>query len=277
MPDFAAEFAARDPIASADHLFDEKVVKPSRKGDVELCFDFGGQVCGYFEFSIQAEEGVIVDLNAIEFIREDGVLQHVHKWNRNGLRYVTKKGVNRFTSLKRRSGRYLFVTLRNQKTPVEIKSLRIIESTALVEAVGSFECSDPMLNRVWKMSERTLQLCMEDTFTDCPLYEQTLWTQRSALCFYRLRKFRCFRPQSGTRRTVARTVPDCWLPGPVFMGLHPAGMELFVGNACLGALFLQRRPPTAQKAVACRSAEHRGCPGHAQRRRSLQWNLLEPD
>jgi alpha-L-rhamnosidase len=175
MPDFAAEFAARDPIASADHLFDEKVVKPSRKGDVELCFDFGGQVCGYFEFSIQAEEGVIVDLNAIEFIREDGVLQHVHKWNRNGLRYVTKKGVNRFTSLKRRSGRYLFVTLRNQKTPVEIKSLRIIESTALVEAVGSFECSDPMLNRVWKMSERTLQLCMEDTFTDCPLYEQTLW------------------------------------------------------------------------------------------------------
>lgn len=175
MPDFAAEFASRDPIASAEHLFDGKVVKPSRNGDVELCFDFGGQVCGYFEFSIQAEEGVIVDLNAIEFIREDGVLQHVHTWNRNGLRYVTKKGVNRFTSLKRRSGRYLFVTLRNRKTPVEIKSLRIIESTAPVEAVGSFECSDPMLNRVWKMSERTLQLCMEDTFTDCPLFEQTLW------------------------------------------------------------------------------------------------------
>lgn len=175
MDDFSAEFAAREPIGSADRLFDGKVVKPSRKGDVELCYDLGEQSCGYFDFSIKADEGVIVDLIALEYIRGDGVLQHVHSFNRNGMRYVAKKGINRFTSLKRRSGQYLFVTLRNQKAPVEIKSLRIIESTAPVEAEGSFSCSDPMLNRVWKMSERTLQLCMEDTFTDCPLYEQTLW------------------------------------------------------------------------------------------------------
>ncbi len=175
MQDFSAEFAAREPVGSAARQFDGKTVKPSAKGDVELCFDLGGQVCGYFDFSIRADADVVVDFNAIEHIRRDGVLQHVHAYNRNGLRYVTKKGVNRFTSLKRRSGRYLFVTLRNQKTPVEIKSLRVIESTAPVDAVGSFACSDPMLNRVWSMSERTLQLCMEDTFTDCPLYEQTLW------------------------------------------------------------------------------------------------------
>ena len=173
--DCVAEFAAREPVGAADRLFDGKVVKPSKKGDVELCFDLGGQVCGYFDFSIKADDGVIVDLNAIEFIRDDGVLQQVHAWNRNGMRYVTKKGANRFTSLKRRSGRYLFVTLRNQKTPVEIKQFRVIESTAPVQAVGSFKCSDPMLNKAWKMSERTLQLCMEDTFTDCPLFEQTLW------------------------------------------------------------------------------------------------------
>lgn len=175
MTDTVAEFASREPVGSAERLFDGKVVKPSSKGDVELCFDLGGQVCGYFDFSIKADEGVIVDLNAIEFIRPDGVVQHVHKWNRNGMRYVTKQGVNRFTSLKRRSGRYLFVTLRNQKTPVEIKQMRVIESTAPVQAAGSFQCSDPMLNKAWKMSERTLQLCMEDTFTDCPLFEQTLW------------------------------------------------------------------------------------------------------
>jgi alpha-L-rhamnosidase len=175
MSDFVAEFADRVPLGSADRLFDGKVVKPSRQGDVELCFDLGGQVCGYFDFSIKADDGVIVDINAIEFIRKDGVLQHVHKWNRNGLRYVAKSGSNRFTSLKRRSGRYLFVTLRNQKTPVEIKQLRVIESTAPVQTPASFQCNDTMLNKAWQMSERTLQLCMEDTFTDCPLFEQTLW------------------------------------------------------------------------------------------------------
>ncbi len=175
MGDFAAEFAAREPAGSADHLFDGKTVKPAVNGDVELCFDLGEQSCGYFDFRIRADEGVIVDLNAIENIREDGILQHVQAYNRNGMRYITKNGINSFVSLKRRAGRYLFVTLRNQKTPVEIKTLRIIESTAPVTATGFFECSDILLNEIWKISERTLRLCMEDTFTDCPLYEQTLW------------------------------------------------------------------------------------------------------
>ena len=176
MRDFAAEFAARQPLQSANSLITGQIIKPSAKGDVELCYDFGEETCGYFDFSIKADDGVIVDLNAVEYITLDGTIQHTLPFNRNGMRYTTKKGLNRFTSLKRRGGRYLFVTLRNQKAPVEIKSLRIIESTAPVKLVGSFQCSDPMLNKVWKISERTLQLCMEDTFTDCPLYEQTLWT-----------------------------------------------------------------------------------------------------
>jgi hypothetical protein len=175
MDDAASEFCLREPLASADRLFDGTTIKPSRKGDVELCFDLGEQSCGYFAFQIKADAGVVVDLNAVEYITKEGVVQHAMPFNRNGLRYVTKKGTNRFVSLKRRSGQYLFVTLRNQKAPVELKNLRIIESTAPVEAEGSFHCNDPMLNRIWKMSERTLQLCMEDTFTDCPLYEQTLW------------------------------------------------------------------------------------------------------
>jgi len=160
MEDFAAQFAAREPAA---------------KGDTEYRFDFGEQTCGYLDFTIKTDAGVIVDLNLVEYITPSGTIQHTLPFNRNGLRYICKQGLNRFTSLKRRAGQYLFLTIRNQKAPVEIQSVRIIESTAPVKAVGSFSCSDPALNRIWKMSERTLQLCMEDTFTDCPLYEQTLW------------------------------------------------------------------------------------------------------
>ena len=175
MVDPATEFFLREPLFSAESLLDGKVIQPSPEGDVELCFDLGEQSCGYFDFQIKACEGVTVDLNAVEYIMEDGTIQHTLPFNRNGMRYTTKEGINRFTSVKRRSGQYLFVTLRNQQAPLEIKHLRIVESTAAVKAEGSFESSDPLLNRIWKMSERTLQLCMEDTFTDCPLYEQTLW------------------------------------------------------------------------------------------------------
>jgi hypothetical protein len=149
-------------------------VHPSSQGDVELLYDFGEQNCGYYEFELEAPAGVQVDLYGLEYIAPDGRLQH--SWgNRNGLRYITKEGVNRFTSLKRRSGRYLFVTLRNQPSPVRIRHLRLVESTYPVNCLGSFSCSDARLDRIWDISTRTLKLCMEDTFTDCPLYEQTHW------------------------------------------------------------------------------------------------------
>ena len=173
MEDPATEFFKREALDSLALSGDR--IEPSQSGDVELCYDFGEQTCGYFELSIEADAGVVVDLNAVEFITPEGTIQHTLPFNRNGMRYITKQGENTFLSLKRRAGQYLFVTLRNQTTPVVIKSLRIIESTAPVKPIQLFQSSDPALDRIWQMSERTLQLCAEDSYTDCPLYEQTLW------------------------------------------------------------------------------------------------------
>lgn len=53
--------------------------------------------------------------------------------------------------------------------------MNLIESTYPVEYTGNFSCSDSRLDKIWDISTRTLKLCMEDTFTDCPLYEQTHW------------------------------------------------------------------------------------------------------
>jgi hypothetical protein len=150
------------------------VVEPTASGDVELLYDLGEQNCGYYNLDLIAEAGVTVDIVGVEYVSPEGRIQWSYG-NRNGLRYITREGVNRYTSLKRRSGRYLFVTLRNFKKPVSIRHLNLIESTYPVNAVGSFSCSDARLDRIWDISARTLKLCMEDTLTDCPLYEQTHW------------------------------------------------------------------------------------------------------
>lgn len=150
------------------------VVRPPSGEILELCYDLGRQVCGYYEMELVAEAGVWVDVMGVEYIAANGTIQHT-QGNRNGVRYVTKAGNNRFLSTVRRSGRYLFVTIRNAKRPVQIRLLRVIESTYPVHRVGAFTCSDARLDKVWEIAERTLKLCMEDSFTDCPLYEQTLW------------------------------------------------------------------------------------------------------
>jgi alpha-L-rhamnosidase len=150
------------------------LIQPSKETDIELIFDLGEQNIGYFQFELEAEAGIELDLYGVEYITPAEVVQHTGG-NRNGFTYVTRQGVNRFTSTKRRSGRYLFLTLHNQKSPVILRSLQLIESTYPVQPVGAFRCSDARLERIWEISARTLKLCMEDTFTDCPLYEQTLW------------------------------------------------------------------------------------------------------
>ncbi len=149
-------------------------VYPSADGDVELAYDLGEQTVGYFDFELLAPAGVQVDVYAVEYIRPDGVIQHTDD-NHNGLRYITCEGLNSFTSLKRRAGRYLFMTLRGAAAPLQVRLARVIESTYPVEQGAFFDCSDARLERIWEISRRTLKLCMEDTFTDCPLYEQTGW------------------------------------------------------------------------------------------------------
>ena len=169
----AADKYVENPEALIHNTPECTVIKPA-PADVELLYDLGEQDCGYYRFELIAPEGVILDVFGVEYITPDGRIQHT--WgNRNTLRYITKAGVNSFTSLKRRSGRYLFLTFRNVKEPVKIRLFQLIESTYPHNYIGSFSCSDARLDNIWTISTRTLKLCMEDTFTDCPLYEQTHW------------------------------------------------------------------------------------------------------
>ncbi len=179
------QFPCRKIVGNGEHLvkkpaallYDNSeytVVMPAKNGNVELCYDLGEESCGYYSIELLADEGVAVDVAGIEFISPEGELQHTGYY-RNSMRYITKNGLNRFVSLVRRAGRYIYITFRNQKSPVQIRHIKLIESTYPVNYCGSFSCSDNRLDKIWDISVRTLKLCMEDTFTDCPLYEQTCW------------------------------------------------------------------------------------------------------
>lgn len=44
-----------------------------------------------------------------------------------------------------------------------------------------FECSDPLLNRIWEVGRRTVTLCSLDAYVDCPTREQRSWTGDSVV------------------------------------------------------------------------------------------------
>lgn len=162
------------PTALAADNADSTVVYPAAGRDVELSYDLGDETVGYIEFEVAASEGTVIDVFMLEYIDRDGRIQHT--WaTRNGVRLVCKEGTNRFRSLARRAGRYVFITVRQQRDLVSIRSVKVVESTYPVIRQGRFSCSDAVLGQIWNTSLTTLKLCMEDVYTDCPLYEQTLW------------------------------------------------------------------------------------------------------
>ncbi len=149
-------------------------IYPSSKGSVALCYDLGEMHIGYYNFELIAEAGTEIEVAGIEYIFPDGKLAHTGYY-RNSMHYITKEGLNQYTSIKRRGGRYVFITLSNFNKPVKIRHFNIIASTYPVNYIGNFRCSDHLLDEIWDISARTLKLCMEDIYTDCPTYEQTFW------------------------------------------------------------------------------------------------------
>ena len=151
------------------------VINPSETGigDIELIIDFGKEMSGFIGFEIDAPKNTIIDLYLFECLNH-GVVENTKDLD-NTLRYIAGGGRQSYESPVRRGFRYLMLTIRNMKQPCRIYSLNFINSTYPVTQVGRFACSDYKLNKIWEMSGYTAQLCMEDTFVDCPAYEQTFW------------------------------------------------------------------------------------------------------
>ncbi|MFP4028751.1 MAG: family 78 glycoside hydrolase catalytic domain [Candidatus Brocadiia bacterium] len=151
------------------------VVFPPEDGcSVRLLLDFGDELVGYHELEIDAPKNTIIDDHNFEFIQRDGRKNLAEGMN-NTFRYVCREGIQHYKTFVRRGFRYSWLTLRNFNKPVRIRYVRAIFNTYPQKSDGAFECSDRMLSRIWEVGARTLRCCSEDTYTDCPTYEQTHW------------------------------------------------------------------------------------------------------
>jgi alpha-L-rhamnosidase len=146
---------------------------PQPDEDVHVVLDFGREIIGYIELEVNAAEGTILDANCFEGIDETGIFWTMQL--RNSFRYICREGHQVFVSHRRRGFRYISLTLREMQRPVVLYGVRVRLSTYPVERRGAFRCSDPVLNQLWETAAYTVQLCMLDTYTDCPAYEQALW------------------------------------------------------------------------------------------------------
>jgi hypothetical protein len=187
--------------------------------DSELVLDFGRELSGFLEFEIEASAGATVDFFCYES-QHDGIIEHTFSLN-NSLRYICREGRQRYRSPVRRGFRFCKLTLRSGDRPVLLHSVRLDLAVYPVAATGRFRSSDYLLERIWELCRHNLRICMEDTFVDCPAYEQTLWTGDSyTSSLYSHYLFGCYEfPAHGNRLTarslersvlIESTIPSAW-------------------------------------------------------------------
>lgn len=165
--------AIQNPSACYSESAEYALVAVNEEADTELLLDFGEELVGFLAFEINASAGTILDFNCFEAIL-DGKRVWTDNLN-NTLRYTAREGWQKYQAVVRMGFRYAQVTVRDAGRPVKIRYIRCLKNTYPVTYEGAFDCSDALLTRAWEMGRRTTQLCMEDTFVDCPAYEQTFW------------------------------------------------------------------------------------------------------
>ncbi len=164
-------------------------VYPMQKIGPEL-YDCGINLSGWARIRVRAAEGTVIKLLYAERLSEDG--QHVDQSNINSfnagyeLRHadeyicggeaVRKDGFEEFEPRFVYHGfRYVEVETAGDKAPEAFEIEACFVHTDLKQ-VGTFTCSDEMLNRIHEASVRATLSNYVDVPTDCPHREQNGWT-----------------------------------------------------------------------------------------------------
>jgi hypothetical protein len=140
-------------------------------------FDMGRKMLGRIFIDITAPAGTIIDLGYSEDLNQSG-LPYLYKRAQinSGAGFICDGKRSRYETFKPYGIRYLLVKVTPPpNTAATLHKIGVIEQIYPFEKKGNFECSDPMLNKIWEMGWRTLRVCSEDSYIDTPFRERGLY------------------------------------------------------------------------------------------------------
>jgi hypothetical protein len=151
--------------------------------DVSVLLDFGRIHSGHPFIELDAHGGEVVEVAVAEGMPgewSDAPLAQprIVKGQPPApqiFRYTARPGVQRFERFEWAAVRYAQLTVRNAPRGLGIRHVGSTFTHYPAEPRGAFDCSDPLLTRLWEIGRYTLLLCMHDGWEDCPSREQRQW------------------------------------------------------------------------------------------------------
>ncbi|MBQ6825442.1 MAG: family 78 glycoside hydrolase catalytic domain [Clostridia bacterium] len=148
-----------------------------------LIFDLGAEQNGYITFKLNSPKAQKLIISYGEHLA-DGKVRRIIDSRDFSVEYIAKKGDNIYTNYFRRLGcRYIEI---QSLEPISVDMIGIIPRGYPV-SIQSFEIKDELRKQIYNTSIRTLILCMNDHYEDCPWREQAMYVMDSRnqmLCGY---------------------------------------------------------------------------------------------
>ncbi len=144
--------------------------------------DLGRVAAGTVELAVaDAPAGTTIDVAAGEHLGSDGRL--VPLGQHAGLRYVCAGGSESFSSFDVIGARHLHLSVRSPHGLPDAGAAGAVHlDVGITDRYrprppgAGFACSDPVLERIYEVGLRTVDLCALDAYVDCPTREQRAWT-----------------------------------------------------------------------------------------------------
>lgn len=177
----AVETQPNEPIRVTRDL---KAMKVSEPKPGVYVFDLGQNMVGWCRVKVSGEAGTTLTLRHAEVTNQDGTIYTTNLRGAEQKDQYTLKGGGeevwepRFTY---HGFRFVEVTGLKSAPTLDMVTGRVLHSAP--PEVGTFECSDPMVNRLWQNIIWTQRANMHSTPTDCPQRDERCGWMGDILAF----------------------------------------------------------------------------------------------
>ncbi|NOU35208.1 MAG: hypothetical protein HOO88_00295 [Kiritimatiellaceae bacterium] len=171
-PQLPARLRAWDIVAGTS-----EETAPMQTGARAWVYEFKKEFDGYITVEVEAPAGTVLDVGVDDWLRKDGLIR---LYGSNPFvnavdRYILRGGRQKIQSFHVRGGHFLQLTLSlpdGETGTAHIHDAHILSANCHFPNLGSFECSEPVLNWAYATAFRTLQVSTEDSYADCPWRER---------------------------------------------------------------------------------------------------------
>ena len=152
--------------------------------DVALLIAFDRRHAGYPYIEVEAGGGEVVELAVAETVPGEYDSRAVRPTRLTRatfldcahlFRYTARPGRQRFQKFEWTAVKYAQLVVRNAPQGIRIRHVGSVYTHYPVENRGTFECSDALLNHLWKVGRYTTLQCTHDAWEDCPGREKRQW------------------------------------------------------------------------------------------------------